>query len=116
MKTIRKNVFETNSSSTHSITVMSKEDYDKWSSDNYYWDSNNAILLTHEDMVNKYLSYYNLTEIDDENVFQDWLSDIRCEIYNQEQFENTSLEYNLTDHTTQSGDEIIILCKYGYNY
>lgn len=30
MKTIRRHVFETNSSSTHSITMCSKEDFDAW--------------------------------------------------------------------------------------
>ena len=30
LRVIRKGVFETNSSSTHSITMCSKEDYDKW--------------------------------------------------------------------------------------
>lgn len=30
MRTIRNNVFETNSSSTHSLAILSKEDYEKW--------------------------------------------------------------------------------------
>lgn len=30
MKLIRNNIFETNSSSTHSLVIMSKEDYNKW--------------------------------------------------------------------------------------
>lgn len=33
---IRKNVFETNSSSTHSITLVKKEEYDKWVKGEYY--------------------------------------------------------------------------------
>ena len=30
MKLIRENIFETNSSSTHSLVIISKEDYDAW--------------------------------------------------------------------------------------
>ena len=30
MRTIRTKVFETNSSSTHSLVILSKEDYEKW--------------------------------------------------------------------------------------
>lgn len=30
MRTIRKNTFETNSSSTHSLVILSKEDYEAW--------------------------------------------------------------------------------------
>lgn len=33
MKSIRRGTFETNSSSSHSITIASKKDYDKWSDD-----------------------------------------------------------------------------------
>lgn len=37
MRTIRSSVFETNSSSTHSLVILSKEDYDKW--------QNNEVVL-----------------------------------------------------------------------
>jgi hypothetical protein len=38
MRQIRKNVFETNSSSTHSITMCMKSDYDKWVAGELAWD------------------------------------------------------------------------------
>ena len=38
---IRRGVFETNSSSTHSITLMMKKDYDRWQKgDLYLFDTN----------------------------------------------------------------------------
>ena len=37
MKQIRRNVFETNSSSTHSITMCMKSDYDKWVAGELVW-------------------------------------------------------------------------------
>ncbi len=30
MKKVRSGIFETNSSSTHSLTIVSKEDFEKW--------------------------------------------------------------------------------------
>ena len=34
---IRRNVFETNSSSVHSITMCSKDDFEKWKNSDYYF-------------------------------------------------------------------------------
>ena len=34
---IRKNVFETNSSSTHSLVMAVKSEFDKWELDEYYY-------------------------------------------------------------------------------
>ena len=51
MKVIRRGVFETNSSSTHSITMCSKEDYDKWESGDVYLNDGSgwASLSTNKD-------------------------------------------------------------------
>ena len=51
MKQIRRGVFETNSSSTHSITMCSKEDYDKWESGDVYLNDGSgwASLSTNKD-------------------------------------------------------------------
>ena len=47
---IRQRVFETNSSSTHSITMCMKSDYDKWVAGELIWDrwSNELIKITPE--------------------------------------------------------------------
>ena len=37
MRQIRRNVFETNSSSTHSITMCMQSDYDKWKAGELVW-------------------------------------------------------------------------------
>lgn len=45
MKTIRKGTFETNSSSTHSITMCMESDYEKWKSGElYYYGCNNEFI------------------------------------------------------------------------
>lgn len=37
MRLIRRNTFETNSSSTHSITMCSESDFDKWKNGELYY-------------------------------------------------------------------------------
>lgn len=36
MKQIRRNIFETNSSSVHSLTICKREDYERWKTDGTY--------------------------------------------------------------------------------
>lgn len=40
---VRQGVFETNSSSTHTLTICSKDDYDKWKRDEVFWLDNLAL-------------------------------------------------------------------------
>ena len=54
MRQIRKNVFETNSSSTHSLTMCTKEEYDNWKNgkllfDSYYKKFVSSLELTKAD-------------------------------------------------------------------
>lgn len=115
MKTIRRGVFETNSSSTHSVTIMNKEDYDRWKNENLYYNFDKEVFFTHDEMIQKYLVDHELTEMDNEDSFDEWLRDWEISTSN-EYLKNTSLEVDVTEHTTKSGDEIIIICKHGYNY
>lgn len=45
MKTIRKNTFETNSSSCHCMTIVRKEVYDDWRNGKYAYDSDIEKLI-----------------------------------------------------------------------
>ena len=42
---IRRNLFETNSSSTHSITMCTKSDYEKWEKGELVYDMNHEKLI-----------------------------------------------------------------------
>lgn len=62
MKQIRRGVFETNSSSVHSITMCMKSDYDKWVAGELYFDWYNDNLVSQEiveasDYKERYYSY-----------------------------------------------------------
>ncbi len=48
---IRSGVFETNSSSTHSLTIVDKEDYDKWSKGEYLFNQDKDKFLPKEDAI-----------------------------------------------------------------
>ena len=49
MRTIRRGTFETNSSSTHSITMCMESDYEKWKNGEMYWHRWNDELVSKEE-------------------------------------------------------------------
>jgi hypothetical protein len=64
MKTIRRNVFETNSSSVHSLTMTDSETFKKWKSGQIFYDIDNKKFVKeqkHEDCFtyNEYNSWCN---------------------------------------------------------
>ena len=50
MKAIRQGCFETNSSSTHSITMCMESDYEKWKNGEMYWHRWNDELVSKEEV------------------------------------------------------------------
>ena len=72
MKQIRRNVFETNSSSTHSITMCMKSDYDKWVAGELAWDRwgdrlveiTPEVRASMEDDEREYLTYEQFNDYD----------------------------------------------------
>ena len=65
---VRKNVFETNSSSTHSITMCTSDEYDGWLKGEYYLDRYNEVLVPKEQLKDcdsyRYYTYSDYTYID----------------------------------------------------
>ena len=57
MKTIRANTFETNSSSTHSMIILTEEEYDKLESGELYL--NDDEVITKEEAKNIFLKHMN---------------------------------------------------------
>lgn len=54
METLRLGTFETNSSTTHAVTVMSKVDYDKFVAGLYYLNYENEKIETTAEMYDQY--------------------------------------------------------------
>lgn len=109
MKTTRKQVFETNSSSTHSMTILPKEDYDRWAEGKVYLDKDEEIVLTKEDILAKIIKDGYFCEGDD---IDSYIRDNN--IITFDEF-GEYLEYDFCHYKTKSGDEIVVFCEYGYD-
>jgi hypothetical protein len=127
MITIRRGVFETNSSSTHSITMCMKADYETWKQGTLYLndgggfgslsDKAKTMFVTKEDIIeiltnNKYPPHIDLTELADDE-FDDWLSGNNSEFrkfgdYNSEGYEDFEETF-----TTPNGDVVVAFGYYG---
>lgn len=121
MISVRRGVFETNSSSTHSLTMCSESDYDKWKKGDLLFDDWNGELITkeeykkiYEEEKRKYLEKYsNETEED----FEDYYNDDK-QYYNFDEFWNKydyDYETFLDNYITPSGEKIIAFGYYGYD-
>jgi hypothetical protein len=101
MKQIRGNVFETNSSSTHSITMCMKSDYDKWVAGELVWDrwDENLVEITPEIKASM------------ENDDGDYLT---YEQFND--YEYIEYETFRTTFKTPNNEEVISFGYYGESY
>ena len=128
MLQIRHGVFETNSSSTHSISICKKSEYDAWVKGEVYlndgwWgrvenEDKNKKFLTKEEAMKliadsgHYKDVYSLDEEELSEVFYD-----EC-IYDVESYDNMCEYYEeyAEEYTTDSGETIIAFGYYGNDY
>lgn len=139
MLQMRKNVFETNSSSTHSITMCTKDEYDAWVNgklllNDGWWRKDNASefkdkkFVTREeaeDIIKKDESYNgeDLSKLTDEQLIEyvdedgHWQG---CDygFYTIDNYEsdNECLEWFDEEYTTPSGETVVAFGLYGTNY
>jgi len=93
MKQIRRGVFETNSSSTHSLTILTKQQFEDYKGNKLIFDRYGGELV---DAKNK-------SADTDEYRFWTWTEFGDCyETYSQK-------------FTTPSGDEMVVIGYYGYD-
>lgn len=115
-KQIRRGVFETNSSSVHSLTMCSSEEYEKWENGEVlFWKYGN-MFGAKEEIINelKKQSWYSNMDWDDEDVVYDVFSDEGVQTC-EEFFENEYFETFEHRHTTPSGDEVVAFGYYGHD-
>jgi hypothetical protein len=115
MKSIRNGVFETNSSSVHSITIVAKDEYVKW--------KNGEMLLsghtftTKEKVIeeikeDKYFDEYHPNfDFSDEDEVEDLLKEY--EYYTYDNYGSDEYETFSKSYITKSGDEVIAFGYYG---
>ena len=117
---IRQGVFETNSSSTHSLTMMMKSDYERWHNEKLYlydgsgygWGFNSPTkneLYTNEEAVKfaKSNRYYK----DEDEIDYEILKDLGFISWDDEGDEY--LEGFYSEFTTPSGETIVAFGEYG---
>lgn len=122
-KQIRQGVFETNSSSVHSLTMCSSEEYEKWKNGEVlYWKDRDK-FGTKEDIIEelKTLRYswskelcYPDTNWENEDDVSDVFSDEgigTCEEF----FDNEWFETFEQSYTTPNGEKIVAFGYYGHD-
>lgn len=106
MLQIRKNVFETNSSSTHSLTICSKDEYQDWVDGKCYWSRWYENFVSNEEVEEK----FKKSSYDD---FDEYLIDEG--LYTFDRYDDIEMETYEESYKTKSGDEIIAFGYYGYD-
>lgn len=123
MKQVRRGVFETNSSSTHSLTMMMKSDYERWQNEQLYlytgsgcgWDFNKPVynhMYTRDEVVAfaKSYKFYDKEEVIDDKLLK-YMDFISWDDEGSEYLESFYEEF-----TTPSGETIVAFGEYGNDY
>ena len=124
MKQIRFNTFETNSSSTHSLVICTKKQFEDLKKHKLYIYENDTLvdLVEARAKVEKYYPS-RLAELDEYINNQDYesveeiLTDCDIETYDAwyDRQEDSGLESYVKTFTTPSGDQMVAWGRYGYN-
>lgn len=145
MKQIRKNVFETNSSSTHTLAICTEDEYKDWQDGKLLFNKwnetfvKNSINITKQDRKEAeerytiykgkyYKDWSELTDAEREEYTYNYIAQQRRQeksfsfeedgLTYQEFMQNCNndgLETETSHYTSPSGDKLVITCAYGYN-
>lgn len=120
---VRNGVFETNSSSTHSIAICTKNEYKGWCIGDLYlndgwWSSSNSQyknkrFLTKEEAFELVKSSNYYKPMDEYMDVDEYLREY--EIYDYENWGGYH-ETDVNHYTTPGGEEIVAVCYYGNDY
>jgi len=134
---VRKGVFETNSSSTHSLCICSQEDFDAWKAGKTLFNEYKNEFRPVEDFgisvsdkevkdyynntkQEFYKSFENLTSDEVQKVKDRLLTELRANA-DMDGFESYAdwwrdyLEEFERSYTSKSGDKIVVFGQYGYD-
>lgn len=123
MRTIRENVFETNSSSTHSITINTEKEFKDLKNDKLYvcdteiWtlaDARNWIAENRSEVIHELDEYIRLEAYDS---IAELLSNYHIETYSiwEDRMEDQGLDVYEKHFTSPSGDKLVAWGHYGYS-
>lgn len=120
MKQIRRNVFETNSSSTHSITMCSKDEYNRWEKGELYLYRWGDKFKTRDELIEmlKTDAYYRLRYPNEDWNNPDTIDEILEDegwLTEEQYWDDVDMETFCESYTTSSGEEIMAFGYYGYD-
>ena len=95
MKKIRRAMFETNSSTTHSLSIVTEDDFNKFENGELIFDRWNDRLVD--------ASKVNLEEDEDE------------QYWSEQEYGGECFETSFYHFTTPSGDKMVAMSYYGYD-
>ena len=110
MLKIRQNVFETNSSSTHSLILCSDEDYKKLNNEELFIDDNNELTTKEQrdEEIKSILAEHPEYDADDLDVYR-WDLPKTLDQWSDDEY----LDYGEDKFTTTSGEIVHAMYKYG---
>lgn len=122
MKTIRQSVFETNSSSTHCVTIMTEEAFERFKNDEILYDFNGDREVTWEEFYDMFVDEVKKTKYSGEMpTFLEFKEAVAKEEYWSHGFEDDILENTLWRfvkyrgiYTYECRGEITTASKDGY--
>lgn len=139
-KIIRHSVFESNSSSTHSLCICTKDEYERWKNGELFYNEYTEKIVERPEFDERFLKkeyfkykvkkisngvlykdtyYKDLDElIDRVQVDRDELEQCKPDeylTYSQYTDRYDDLEYFSENYTTPGGEEIVAFGTYGYN-
>lgn len=126
MKTIRQGCFETNSSSTHSITLCMESEFEKWKNGELYWNRWDEKLVPKEEVEKEFAKvreeFISENPGFDEND-EEWQEELEKYInedgktyYSYEDFNNYDyMEYETYEDSfkTPNGETVVAFGYYG---
>lgn len=126
MRQIRHGVFETNSSSTHSITMCLKSEYDQWKNGEMFFDRWGHKFVTKdvvdqqiEEYRKEFLKHYPDYVQGDEKwdaEFEDWIRYDKQYYSYREYRDDLEYETYSDTFTTPSGETVVAFGYYGNDY
>ena len=136
MKQMRRGVFETNSSSTHSLTICTEEEFEKWRNGELLFDRWNDCFIeeiplsdqeqtdameNYNDIKSTYWkNWEQLSEEEIESWYRRYASQYLNksndgQTYDEYMHSSYDLEVYSKHYTSPSGDKLVVFGKYGYD-
>ena len=120
---VRQSVFETNSSSTHTITMCTEDQFTKWQKNEIFWDNDAEELIDETEMLESIANSCGQCSVDElleakEKSYQEYLKILAgYDYYTRSSFiELNTYEHFSKKYTSPSGDIVYAFGWYGSNY